>query len=93
MESIVSFTDQELKDKGVPDEMLRSKNFVKAGTILEGIEEFDAGFFFGSETGCFFVETVFIIRKRYVEARCICLATHLPKNSRQANFAGRISLF
>jgi acyl transferase domain-containing protein len=45
VESIVRFTDHELKDKGVPDEMLHSKNFVKAGTILDGIEEFDAGFF------------------------------------------------
>jgi acyl transferase domain-containing protein len=45
VESIVRFTDQELKDKGIPDDMLRSKNFVKAGTVLDGIEEFDASFF------------------------------------------------
>lgn len=45
VESIISFTDQELKGHGVPDEILHSENFVKAGTILEGVGEFDAGFF------------------------------------------------
>lgn len=44
-ESIRHFTDQELEDQGIPPEWLRDPNYVKAGTILDDYDKFDAGFF------------------------------------------------
>ena len=41
-ESIRHFTDQELEDQGVPSEWLRDPNYVKAGTVLEDYDKFDA---------------------------------------------------
>lgn len=45
VESVVRFTDEELKAKGAPSEWLRNPNFVKAGTYLEHSSEFDSEFF------------------------------------------------
>src|SRR5438874_356337 len=45
VESIKSFTDEELLQAGVPPVLLRDPNFVKAYPALDGMELFDAGFF------------------------------------------------
>ena len=45
VESIRSFSDEELRAMGVPAEVLSKPNFVKAGAVLEGTELFDASFF------------------------------------------------
>lgn len=45
VESISSFTDQQLEAMGVPAQALRDPNFVKAGAILNDIELFDTSFF------------------------------------------------
>ncbi|MFY0566791.1 beta-ketoacyl synthase N-terminal-like domain-containing protein [Archangium lansingense] len=45
VEGIRSFTDDELRARGVPEAALRSSDFVKAGAVLEGVDLFDAGFF------------------------------------------------
>jgi phthiocerol/phenolphthiocerol synthesis type-I polyketide synthase E len=45
VESITSFTDQQLEAMGVPAQALRDPNFVKAGAILNDIELFDTAFF------------------------------------------------
>lgn len=45
VESITSFSDEELRAAGVPDEVLANPNYVKSGVVLEGFDHFDAGFF------------------------------------------------
>jgi len=45
VESISVFSDQELESSGIDPAMLSDPNYVKAGTILEGVELFDANFF------------------------------------------------
>jgi acyl transferase domain-containing protein/acyl carrier protein len=45
VESIVFFSDQELLDQGVPEEVLQRQDYVKAGSILTDIDLFDAPFF------------------------------------------------
>ncbi len=45
VESITPFTDAELRQTGVPDELLRNPQYVKAAPVLSHIESFDAGFF------------------------------------------------
>jgi acyl transferase domain-containing protein len=45
VESISSFTDEQLLASGVDPEALQSARYVKAGAILEGVELFDAAFF------------------------------------------------
>ena len=45
VESINRFTDEELSQKGVPAEVIEDPDYVKAGTLLENIELFDAKFF------------------------------------------------
>ncbi|MBC1235672.1 type I polyketide synthase [Nostoc sp. 2RC] len=45
VESISRFTDEELLAAGVDAALLSDPNYVKAGSIIEGIELFDAGFF------------------------------------------------
>jgi acyl transferase domain-containing protein/acyl carrier protein len=45
VESIARFTDEELLASGVPLDSLKSSNYVKAGSVLEGIDQFDADFF------------------------------------------------
>ncbi|MGX6606765.1 SDR family NAD(P)-dependent oxidoreductase [Micromonosporaceae bacterium Da 78-11] len=39
------FTDEELRAAGVAEELLADPAYVKAGGVVDGIEEFDAGFF------------------------------------------------
>ncbi|GCE15769.1 type I polyketide synthase [Tengunoibacter tsumagoiensis] len=45
VESITFFSDEELLEVGIAPEMLQMPNFVKARPILQGVEDFDAGFF------------------------------------------------
>ena len=45
VESIRVFSDEELRQAGVAEEVLRSPNYVKARGVLDGVEEFDAEFF------------------------------------------------
>ncbi|MCG7216939.1 beta-ketoacyl synthase N-terminal-like domain-containing protein [Paenibacillus mucilaginosus] len=44
-ESITFFSDEELVESGVPASQLGHRNYVKAGSVLEGIDRFDASFF------------------------------------------------
>ncbi len=44
-ESLIEFSDRELLDAGVPRELIADPNYVKRGTVLEGTDLFDAGFF------------------------------------------------
>jgi acyl transferase domain-containing protein len=44
-ESIVDFTDDQLRAAGVPDAALADPAYVKRGTVLEGTDLFDASFF------------------------------------------------
>jgi acyl transferase domain-containing protein len=44
-ESIAHFTEEELLDSGVPQELLADPAYVRAGSVLDDIEMFDAGFF------------------------------------------------
>ena len=45
VECIQRFTDAELEASGVPAAQLKLPNYVKAGTTLSGVDQFDAGFF------------------------------------------------
>ncbi|HEX8472818.1 MAG TPA: SDR family NAD(P)-dependent oxidoreductase [Pyrinomonadaceae bacterium] len=45
VESVTPFSDEELKAAGVSASVLRSPNYVKSNTVLEGVELFDAEFF------------------------------------------------
>lgn len=45
LEAISSFSDQELERAGVDPALLNHPDYVKAGAILEDIEQFDAAFF------------------------------------------------
>ena len=45
VESIRSFTDEELAEAGVPPAMTSHPNYVRAGTVVEGADLFDAEFF------------------------------------------------
>ncbi len=45
VESITSFSDAALRARGVPDALLQDPGYVKAGAVLEGLDQFDAGFF------------------------------------------------
>ncbi|MBD6618574.1 SDR family NAD(P)-dependent oxidoreductase [Komarekiella sp. 'clone 1'] len=45
VESISHFTDEELLTAGIEPTLLNDPNYVKAGSIMEGIELFDAAFF------------------------------------------------
>ena len=45
VESVVQFTDEELLAAGVDPALLGDPNYVKAGTVLEGPDLFDAAFF------------------------------------------------
>ncbi len=44
-ESIRSYTDEELTERGVPESLLANPNYVKSGTPLAGFADFDAEFF------------------------------------------------
>ena len=45
VESIIHFTNEELESQGVSSGWLKDPNYVKAGTILEDFDKFDAPFF------------------------------------------------
>ena len=45
VESITTFTDEELLAAGVPAELIADPNYVKKGTYLQGADLFDASFF------------------------------------------------
>jgi len=45
LDCVTRFSDQELARAGVPVEILRNPDYIKAGSILENVEGFDAGFF------------------------------------------------
>ncbi len=45
VESVEFFSDEELESFGVKPALLKNPNYVKAGTVLEGPEMFDAAFF------------------------------------------------
>jgi amino acid adenylation domain-containing protein len=45
VESISFFSDEELRAAGVPDSALADRNYVRARGVVDGADEFDAGFF------------------------------------------------
>ena len=45
VESVTTFTDEQLLSAGVDPSLLQSLDYVKAGVLLEGVELFDARFF------------------------------------------------
>lgn len=45
VESIRFFTDEELRARGVPDELITHPDYVKAGVVLDGFDTWDAPFF------------------------------------------------
>ncbi|WP_105979312.1 type I polyketide synthase [Bacillus paralicheniformis] len=45
METIKFYTDEQLMEQGVPKELLQNTNYVKAASVLESREMFDADFF------------------------------------------------
>ncbi|MDC8759687.1 type I polyketide synthase [Janthinobacterium fluminis] len=45
VESVSVFSDEELRGRGVGAGMLADPGYVKAGVVLDGMEQFDAGFF------------------------------------------------
>ncbi|MGV9967043.1 SDR family NAD(P)-dependent oxidoreductase [Streptomyces olivaceus] len=44
-EGITRFTEEELRAAGVPETLLRDPSYVRAGSVLDGVDLFDAGFF------------------------------------------------
>ena len=40
-----AFSDDDLAEAGVPEALRKNPAYVRAGTVLEGVELFDAGFF------------------------------------------------
>ncbi len=44
-ESLREFSDEEILAAGVPAELLADPNYVKRGSLLDGADQFDAGFF------------------------------------------------
>lgn len=45
VESVSRFTDDQLRERGVPQALLDDPDYVKAGVLFEGFDQFDAGFF------------------------------------------------
>lgn len=45
VESVMTFSDQQLLSAGVRPDLIANPNYVKAGILLDGIDLFDAGFF------------------------------------------------
>lgn len=45
VESVTCFTNAQLCERGVPAQLLNDPNYVKAAVVLEGMDQFDAGFF------------------------------------------------
>ncbi|MFJ7995814.1 SDR family NAD(P)-dependent oxidoreductase [Streptomyces sp. NPDC096310] len=44
-DTITRFTEEELRAEGVSEELLADPSYVRAGSVLDGIDLFDAGFF------------------------------------------------
>ncbi len=44
-EAVSVLSDEELRAAGIPDELIAHPGYVKAASLLAGVEEFDAGFF------------------------------------------------
>ena len=45
VESLVVFSDEDLLESGIPEDLVKNPNYVKKGTFLEKADLFDAGFF------------------------------------------------
>lgn len=45
VESIVEFTDEQLRERGIAPDLIADSNYVKAGVVFEGVDQFDPGFF------------------------------------------------
>ena len=45
VESVSSFTDEQLRASGIPEEVIREPNYVRARAVLTKPEWFDASFF------------------------------------------------
>ncbi|MFH0133435.1 SDR family NAD(P)-dependent oxidoreductase [Variovorax sp. VaC1] len=45
VESMSRFTDEQLRERGVPQSLLDDPDYVKAGVLFEGFDKFDASFF------------------------------------------------
>ncbi|WP_420643165.1 SDR family NAD(P)-dependent oxidoreductase [Candidatus Leptofilum sp.] len=45
VESVTFYTDEELREAGVPEALLRNPNYVKSGAPLDDMDKFDASFF------------------------------------------------
>ncbi|SDO97651.1 Acyl transferase domain-containing protein [Rhodoferax sp. OV413] len=45
VESVTVFSDEQLRARGVPERTLADPDYVKAGVLFEGFDQFDAGFF------------------------------------------------
>ncbi|MCB8926228.1 MAG: acyltransferase domain-containing protein [Ardenticatenaceae bacterium] len=45
VESITFYTDEQLRENGVPEALLRNPNYVKSGAPLDDMDKFDASFF------------------------------------------------
>lgn len=45
VESVIRYTDAQLRERGVSEEVLADPSYVKAGIELEGMDQFDAAFF------------------------------------------------
>ncbi|MDX1541705.1 MAG: type I polyketide synthase, partial [Geminicoccaceae bacterium] len=45
VESVRRFDDDELRARGIPDELLADPHYVKAGIVLDDVEMFDSAFF------------------------------------------------
>ncbi|HEV3321521.1 MAG TPA: beta-ketoacyl synthase N-terminal-like domain-containing protein [Solirubrobacteraceae bacterium] len=45
VEALTEFSDEELRAAGIAEALLADPSYVKAGCVLDGIEDFDAGFF------------------------------------------------
>ncbi|MCF6437886.1 amino acid adenylation domain-containing protein [Pseudoalteromonas luteoviolacea] len=44
-ESIIDFTDEQLKAAGISEQVLKDPNYVKSGVLLDDVDMFDAAFF------------------------------------------------
>lgn len=45
VESVSTFTDDQLRERGVPQSQLDDPDYVKAGVLFDGFDQFDASFF------------------------------------------------
>src|SRR4051812_34830364 len=45
IESVAHFSDEELRDAGIPEDLTRNADYVRARATLDNADKFDAGFF------------------------------------------------